>query len=74
MKLLAIVALLVALYLVLIAGGYYVGLGYIEDMIDIEPDSSDAEFPPGFGGRESERLGPLSPEEIDEIDDWDRWK
>jgi hypothetical protein len=69
----ALVAVVVAaVNLAAVAFGYYVGLGHIERMVDIEEDSREAPFPPGFGARESERLGPLSAEDIDDIDDWDR--
>lgn len=58
--------------LVAVALGYYVGLGHIDRMLDIEEDSREASFPPDFGARESEQIGPLSAEEIDDIDEWDR--
>jgi hypothetical protein len=72
MEFTAIVAIVAAVNLGAVAVGYYIGLGHIDRMLDIEEDSSEAPFPPDFNARESERLGPLSPEEIDEIDDWDR--
>jgi len=72
MSFLAVVAVVAAVNLAAVAAGYYIGLGHIDRMLDIEEDSREAPFPPDFGARESERLGPLSPEDIDDIDDWDR--
>jgi hypothetical protein len=74
MELVVVAVAAVALNLAALALGYYVGLGHIDRMLDIEEGERDAEFPPGFGGGGRERVGPLSPEEIDEVDDWDRWK
>ena len=72
MSLAVVVAVVGAANLAAVAVGYYVGLGHIDRMLDIEEDSEDAPFPPDFGARESERLGPLSAEDIDDIDDWER--
>jgi len=58
--------------LVAIAVGYYIGLGHINRMLDIDEGTEERAFPPGFEARESERIGPLSPDEIDDIDEWDR--
>ena len=71
--LVAVVVAVVALNLAALVIGYYVGLRHIDQMLDIEEGSQEAEFPPGFGD-ERERMGPLSPEDIDEIDDWDRFE
>jgi len=72
MEFVAVLAVITALNLVAIAVGYYVGLGHLDRMLDIEEGSQEQPFPPGFEARESERLGPLSAEDIDDIDDWDR--
>jgi hypothetical protein len=61
-----------AVNLAAVAMGYYVGLGHLDRMLDIDEDSREAPFPPDFSARESEQLGPLSAEDIDDIDDWDR--
>ena len=67
-----VVAVAVIVNLAAVAAGYYVGLGHIGRMADIDEDSQEAPFPPDFGARESERLGPLSAEDIDDIDEWER--
>jgi len=71
--LIAVVTVVAVVNLAALGIGYYIGLGHIDRMLDIEEDSEEAPFPPDFGARESERMGPLSAEEIDEVDDWDRW-
>jgi hypothetical protein len=72
MELVAIAVVIGVVNVAALAIGYYIGLGHIDRMLDIDEDSREAPFPPDFGARESEQLGPLSAEDIDEIDDWDR--
>lgn len=72
MEFVVVVAVVVTVNLTAVAAGYYIGLGHIDRMVDIDEDSREAPFPPDFGARESERLGPLSPDEIDDIDEWER--
>lgn len=69
----AVALAVVALNLAAVVLGYYVGLRHIDQMLDIEEGSREAEFPPGLGD-EQERIGPLSPEDIDEVDDWERFE
>lgn len=73
MELVAVALAVALLNLAALAAGYYIGLGHIDRMLDIEEGSGENEFPPGFG-QDRERMGPLSPEEIDEVDDWDRFE
>ncbi len=50
--------------------GYYVGVRHVDRLLDIEEGEANTSFPPGFGDRKSERIGPLSAEDIDEISEW----
>lgn len=70
--LVAVALAVVALNLAALVLGYYVGLRHIDQMLDIEEGSREAEFPPGFGDKRE--MGPLSPEDIDEVDDWERFE
>jgi len=46
--LVAVALAVVALNLAALVLGYYVGLRHIDQMLDIEEGSREAEFPPGF--------------------------
>ncbi len=72
MEFVLVAAAVAGINVVAIAVGYYIGLGHIDRMLDIDEGAEERAFPPGFEARESERIGPLSPEEIDDIDEWDR--
>lgn len=67
----AIVAVFVVVNLAIAAIGYYVGVKHVDRLLDIEEGEANPDFPPGFGARESEQVGPLSAEDIDDIDEWE---
>ena len=51
--------------------GYYVGVGHVDRLLDIDEGEAAPEYPPGVGSRESERIGPLSVADIDDIEEWE---
>lgn len=67
----AIVAVFVGVNLTIAVIGYYVGVKHVDRLLDIEEGEANPDFPPGFGTRERERVGPLSAEDIDDIDEWE---
>ncbi|AUX10820.1 hypothetical protein AArcSl_3214 [Halalkaliarchaeum desulfuricum] len=65
------VAIVLPVYLVTLLFGYWVALGHVDRLLDIEEGEATPELLPGLhesGGRA------LSAEDIDQMDDWDRWK
>jgi len=67
----AIVAAFVVVNLAIVVIGYYIGIKHVDRLLDIEEGEANPDFPPGFGARERERIGPLSAEDIDDIDEWE---
>jgi len=54
-------------------GGYYTALNHVDRLLDIEEGQNDQPFPPGFeetAAADTPADRALSPEQIDEIDDW----
>lgn len=68
----ALLMVLIGINLAGVGYGYYVGLKHVDRLLDIDEGQADPDFPPGFGARESERIGPLSADDIDGIDRWDQ--
>jgi len=50
--------------------GYYAAVRHVDRLLDIEEGSARS-LGTTLGGRESDRLGALSAEDIDRIDEWD---
>lgn len=50
-------------------GGYHVALNHLDRLLDIDEGENDPAFPPGFDDDRVENLA-LSPEDIDDIDEW----
>jgi len=49
--------------------GYHVALNHLDRLLDIDEGESESSFPPGFDDDRAENMA-LSPEDIDEIDEW----
>lgn len=67
----AVVLVSVGVNVVVALLGYYVGVGHVDRLLNIDEGEANPDFPPGFGSRESERIGPLSAEDIDDIEEWE---
>jgi len=71
------VAVVVAMNVGAAVGGYYTALNHVDRLLDIEEGESSPSFPPGFEDGSAGNQLPkqaLSPEEIDEVDDWEQWE
>lgn len=69
-ELVAALTLVAVAYVLMFLFGYSVALGHVERLLDIDEGEASPQLVPGF--REGRRA--LSAEDIDRIDDWDRWE
>lgn len=61
-----------AWYLVVVLFGYHVAVGHVDRLLDVEAGDASPQLLPALGEHGTKRA--LSAQDVDGIDDWDRWK